>query len=128
MVWQIHKDAFPSRSRKAEKNRGTLSANHGSFSNITEEGSKKTKQEQKRKRVRNAHLRNPTAASTREDHTGSRAIEWLTEIDRRAHTCLMDTSIHMNPVRAMFSRAALVNANSKAMGRKQVLFQKDLRT
>ena len=45
------------------------------------------------------------------DHTGSRAISWLTEVNRRTHTCLMDTSIHMNPVRAVFVRAALVNTN-----------------
>ena len=34
-------------------------------------------------------------ASTREDHTGSRAILWLTEIDPRAHACLMHTRIHV---------------------------------
>ena len=35
------------------------------------------------------------SASTREDRTGSRAILWLTEIDRRTRTCLMDTCIHV---------------------------------
>ena len=38
-------------------------------------------------------------ASTREDHAGSRAILWLTEIDRRAHTCLMHTRIHVADAR-----------------------------
>ena len=47
---------------------------------------------------------------------------------KNAHTCLMDTCIHVNPVSAVFAQAALVNTNSKAMGRKQVLFQKDLCT
>ena len=34
-------------------------------------------------------------ASTREDHTGSRANWWLSEIDRQSHTCLMDEGIHV---------------------------------
>ena len=34
-------------------------------------------------------------ASAREDHTGSRAILWLTETDGRTHICLMDASIHV---------------------------------
>ena len=37
-------------------------------------------------------------ASNREDHTGSRAIEWFSEINRRAHTCLMDAGIHAHTV------------------------------
>ena len=34
------------------------------------------------------------AALTRRDHTGSRAIWCLTEIDRRTHTCMIDASIY----------------------------------
>ena len=45
-------------------------------------------------------------ASTREDHTGSRASEWLSEIDRRTHTCLMDASIHVHTGRSRFSQTA----------------------
>ena len=45
--------------------------------------------------VRNAQLPSRSASLVNPmlphagDHTGSRAIEWLTEVDRRTHTCLM---------------------------------------
>ena len=35
------------------------------------------------------------AALARRDHTGSRAIWWPTEIDRRTHTCMIDASIYV---------------------------------
>ena len=41
-------------------------------------------------------------ASIREDHTGSRANMWLSEINRRTHTCLMDTGIHVMVCKKIF--------------------------
>ena len=66
-------------------------------------GKKKRKQGEKKKtkRVRSAQLPSRSASLVNSmlphagDHTGSRAIEWLTEVDRRTHTCLIDASIYI---------------------------------
>ena len=75
---------------------------------------KTTKQEERksRKRSGNAQLQSRSASleismlPRSGDHAGSRAIGWLTEIDRRTHTCLIDASIYVNPVRADCSQNA----------------------
>ena len=58
-------------------------------------------------------------ALTPEDHTGSRANGWLSEIDRQSHTCLMDTRIH-----AIVGKVISVTLErGKAMGLQQVSFE-----
>ena len=74
---------------------------------------KTTKQEEgkSRKRSRSAQLQSRSASLKISmllrsgDHTGSRAIEWLTEIDRRTHTCLIDASIYVGFTRSECSHA-----------------------
>ena len=61
-------------------------------------------------------------APTREDHTRSCAILCLTEIDRRAHTCLMDTCIHVAHCRTI----SVMCDNGKLEGRKRVSQQPGL--
>ena len=47
------------------------------------------------------------------DHTGSRATEWLTEIDQRRHTCMIDASIY----RMADSSSSGMIDKGKVMGR-----------
>ena len=69
-------------------------------------GKKKRKQGERKetKRVRNAQLPSRSASLACSmlphagDHTGSRAIEWLTEVDRRTHTCLIEARLYVNAV------------------------------
>ena len=64
--------------------------------------SKKEKQGERkeRKRVRNAHLQRICYVAPFDgDHTGSRATEWLTEINQRRHTCMIDASIYGSQAR-----------------------------
>ena len=57
-------------------------------------------------------------ALTRKDHTGSRPIEWLTEVDRRRHTCMIDASIYV----MVDGSSSVMNGNGKVISRPTVLF------
>ena len=93
-------------------------------------GKKKRKQEERKKtkRVRNAELPSRSASLVSSmlphagDHTGSRAIEWLTEVDRRTHTCLMARHSHV----AIRRRVSVMHGKGKAMGQQQVFLEQSM--
>ena len=57
-------------------------------------------------------------ALTRRDHTGSRAIEWFTEVDPRRHTCMIDGSVYV----VDDSSSSVMNENGKTNSQQQVVF------
>ena len=85
---------------------------------------KTTKQEEgkSRKRSRNAQLPSRSASLVISmlphagDHTGSRAIGWLTGVDRRTHTCLIDASIYVGFTRSECSHAGERQSERSATG------------